>query len=298
MLDEQTGPSIQLDDWKSFQESTNEASQQQQQRQQPAQSQQQQQQQQQQIRQAGLPPIITYPEFLVDAHKPPPIITFSRIVNAAYAVGGLTALVYGASKYLVAPMSASLTDSRHDFASHTQAKLDEMNERLAQIASTLPGGQKQRDALQEPYADDTSDDGEPTELFQRDMGTQTSPGSSRRSSSVGLEDPKRDNLEYSLRGVGIIKSHLDEMLERTKAVETANQERHESVSKLRHYVDTLIYTSPNAGLWLQGENSTMVKDEKKKAPDAVEELKKDIRSVKGVLLSAKRFPSTLARVGA
>ena len=60
-----------------------------------------------------IPPIITYPEFLLKPQKPPPLVTFERLANAAYTLAGLSALTYGASKYLVSPMLESLTDSRH-----------------------------------------------------------------------------------------------------------------------------------------------------------------------------------------
>lgn len=84
------------------------------------------------------PPIITYPEFLEDARKPPPLITPMRVLNATYIASAIAAVAYGASTFLVKPMAASLTDARHDFASHGQSKIDEFNDRLSKIVSLQP----------------------------------------------------------------------------------------------------------------------------------------------------------------
>ena len=92
------------------------------------------------------PPIITYPEFLEDARKPPPLITPMRVLNATYIASAIAAIAYGASTFLVKPMAASLTDARHDFATHGQSKIDELNERLSKIVSKIPEPKSATDA--------------------------------------------------------------------------------------------------------------------------------------------------------
>lgn len=247
-----------------------------------------------QQQQASGPPIIMYPEHLEEAHKPPPLITPSRLVNTAYFVGGLAALIYGASKYLVTPMSASLTEARHDFAAHSQGKVDEMNLRLEKLVSKVPAGAKTITAADENAAgeDDDSETSDPTELYHRDMGTQTSPAQSRRSSSSSdsISKPtKKDPIAYQSNGLSILSSHLNEMLNASNKVESANKERQDSLNKLRHNVDGMLYGSM-AGLNVWNQTEDAAKKREKEAQDAMEDLKKEIRGVKGVLLSAKRFP--------
>ncbi|KAK5164141.1 uncharacterized protein LTR77_010232 [Saxophila tyrrhenica] len=260
----------------------------------------------QQQQQASGPPIITYPEFLVEAHKPPPLITPARIVNTAYIVSGVAAMLYGASKYLVTPMSDSLTSARHDFATHSQSKIDEMNERLTKLVSKVPAPKaEQPDGTAE---DDESVTSDPTELYHRDMGTQTSPPPSRTSSLSSEAAEKKDPTDHAIKGLDILHSHLSDELARSTTLETANKTRQESLNKLRSYLDTLMYTNTAYGpMWNSSENSWSDvgaegkkegKDKgKKKEEDVVEELKREIRGVKGVLLSAKRFPGVVGRAG-
>ena len=247
------------------------------------------------------PPIITYPEFLVEAHKPPPLITPTRIINTAYIAGTLYALLYGASKYLVQPMSLSLSDARHDFAQHSQAKLDEMNERLTKLVTKVPD-KRPVPADSEVDTDMESETSDPTELYHRDMGTQTSPLPSRRPSSSLADIPvtKKDNLTHSMDVLTIMQSHLSEMLDRANGLEQSNKDRQDSMNRLRAYLDNLTYASPGSyGMWGAGNafEEEGSKDKDKKEEDVIEEVKREIRGVKGVLLSAKRFPGVAARVG-
>lgn len=244
--------------------------------------------------QASGPPIIMYPEHLEEAHKPPPLITPGRLMNTAYFVGGLATLIYGASKYLVTPMSDSLTEARHDFATHSQGKLDEINERLEKLVSKVPPGARAQKRTEdgEVGEDADSETSDPTELYHRDMGTQTSPPQSRRSSSSSdspSKPTKKDAISYQSNGLSILSSHLNELLEASSKVESANKERQDSLNKLRHNVDGMMYGNIGGlNVWNQTEDAA--KKKKDEQSDAVEEFKKEIRGMKGILLSAKRFP--------
>jgi hypothetical protein len=252
---------------------------------------------------ASGPPIITYPEFLVEAHKPPPLITPARILTTAYVVSGVAALLYGASKFLVGPMSDSLTEARHDLAMHSQAKIEEMNDRLTTLVSKVPDAGKKDKTLGDEAADDESVTSDPTELYHRDMGTQTSPPDSRTSSlssGIGAGGERQSPSDHASKVLGILQSHLDEFILRDTRIETANKDKQESMNKLRSYLDGLMYTNTAyGGMWENGvwSNEEKKDDKKKKEEDVVEELKKEIRGVKGVLLSAKRFPGVAGRVG-
>ena len=257
-----------------------------------------------QQRVAGGPPIIMYPEHLQEAHKPPPLITPARLLNTTYFVGGLAALIYGASKYLVTPMSDSLTEARHELAAHSQSKIDEMNEKLESLVSKVPAFTSQnRGEGVDGEEDAESVTSDPTELYHRDMGTQTSPPLTRSSSSSsdadGTKAPKKTPTEYQSAALGILQSHLQDMLSASERVEQANKTRKESADKLRHYLDEVSYgTMTSLNIW--GQTAEANKKREAQSEDAVEELKKEIRGVKGVLLSAKRFPGVTGqqRVGA
>ncbi len=248
--------------------------------------------------QPAAPPIITYPEYLVEAHKPPPLITLSRIWNTAQIVSGAAALIYGASKYLVTPMSDSLTEARHDFASHSQSKIDEFTERLSKLVSKVPLEKKER-SPEADGDDSTSETSDPTELYHRDMGTQTSPASSRENSMSGSikaasGEKKKTSTDYQTSGLNILNEHLSEMLERANNLETPYKDRQDKLDNLKNYLDVLMYTSPAISAWSVSED--LGKSSEGGKEDAVDDLKKEIRAVKGLMLSAKRFPGVAGRV--
>jgi hypothetical protein len=230
------------------------------------------------------PPIITYPEFLEDARKPPPLITPMRVLNATYIASAIAAIAYGASTFLVKPMAASLTDARHDFATHGQSKIDELNERLSKIVSKIPEPKSATDVADLDDVESVASD--PTELFHRDIGTQTSPPVTPALSSAAQSEIKTTADKQNDR-LTIIKSHLDEMLSGLEAGEQPAKDRLEETNKLRHHLDNMMYRVQTQNVWSTGFGA----DQKpgSDADDAIEEVKKEIRGVKGVLLSAKRF---------
>ncbi|KAG9655518.1 hypothetical protein KCU95_g1639, partial [Aureobasidium melanogenum] len=247
-----------------------------------------------------VPPIITYPEFLVQPQKPPPLVTVSRLINATYIAGALTASAYALSKYIIAPMADNLNEARHDLLEHTGNHVTDFNDKLTKLVSTVPSSAKSLPPTPADLADFDTDSitSDPTELFHRDVGTQTSPSLSRRtslSSDTEVVKPDTVPLKQATR-LDIIKSHLSELLEGAESNGTSNETLQTSVSETRHYLDGLYYTPPsyswNADNTLNASNAS-----KDKQPDAAVTLKAEIRGVKGVLLSAKRFPS-VGRVGA
>ncbi|KAL9622343.1 MAG: hypothetical protein Q9160_003354 [Pyrenula sp. 1 TL-2023] len=127
------------------------------------------------------PPIITYPEFLLQAQKPPPIITFQRLLYTLYLCAGLGATFYGTSKYLITPLLASLTASRHSFFGATQTNLQTLNDKLSSSVSRVPDLPSTKPTSSSSHQaqadeDDTSSlASDPTELFHRDIATQTTP---------------------------------------------------------------------------------------------------------------------------
>ncbi|KAK6433834.1 hypothetical protein LTR95_009985 [Oleoguttula sp. CCFEE 5521] len=226
------------------------------------------------------PPIITYPEWLAESHKPPPLITVSRAVNTAYIASGLAALLYGASTFLIQPMAEKMTESRHDFAAHSNTKVDEFNDRLSKLVSRVPETKRTGDD-----ADDVeSITSDPTELFHRDMGTQTSPPLSP-SSSVSTEAGSHPVVTKQADRLASLNSELASILSGSESADAATKVRQEKLDELHNYLDNTLYRSQSVSVWSSGLDA----NEDKGRWDVVEELKKEIRGMKGVLLSAKRF---------
>ncbi|THX23341.1 hypothetical protein D6D10_10336 [Aureobasidium pullulans] len=246
-----------------------------------------------------VPPIITYPEFLVQPQKPPPLVTVSRLINATYIAGALTASAYALSKYIIAPMADNLNDARHDLFEHTTDHVSEFNDKLSKLVSTVPSSVKSLPQTPAEFADfdNESVTSDPTELFHRDVGTQTSPSLSRRpsvASDIEVIRPDTVPLKQTNR-LEIMKSHISEILEGSESNGASNQTLQENISETRHYLDGLYYTPPSYS-WNADNSLNTSGTSKDKQPDAAVALKAEIRGVKGVLLSAKRFPS--GRVGA
>ncbi|OCK74202.1 hypothetical protein K432DRAFT_430168 [Lepidopterella palustris CBS 459.81] len=259
-----------------------------------------------------IPPIVTYPEFLTESSKPPPLVTARRILTTAYITGGLAATIYGLSKYVVTPMTNTLAEARHDFASHIQTQMDDLNNRLKNMVSTDPANTIKSTAIAK-YADAVDDvseaDSDPTELYHRDFGTQTSPNFSRRpsiASSSTEASPPEENIVVTghVTRLKILTSHIRE-LEATKSNDSASTNSlRTQLTDLTTYLNEMSYQNQyyggGMGAMYGGSNYGTPKTKDGK-DDQVEALKAEIRGVKGVLLSARNFPAgggrVLGRVG-
>ncbi|KAF3048288.1 hypothetical protein E8E12_011630 [Didymella heteroderae] len=240
-----------------------------------------------------LPPIVTYPEFLAQTEKPPPLITTSRLVNTAYVAGGLMASIYGLSKYIVAPMAENLAEARHDFAAHAHEQLVELNKKLGQSVSVDPANKVKKTSSE--IGEDVSEaDSDPTELYHRDYGTQTTPNLSRRPSLANTDaHPAVTAHENRLK---IISSHLNEIAANRSNSRVSKDSLQTQVTDLTTYLNDMSYQnqyySSMGGHW-GNYGLPSNKDGKK---DQIEILKQDIRAVKGVFLSARNFPTGGARI--
>ncbi|KAK4890014.1 hypothetical protein LTR27_011233 [Elasticomyces elasticus] len=257
------------------------------------------------------PPVITYPEFLVDAHVPPPLLTPARVLTAAYAASGIAALCYGASKFLLTPMSDNLTSARQEFAAHNQEKLVEFNERLAKIVSTIPSPSVVVSTTTEKEGDEgheeESEAEDPTELYHRDTGTQTEglpspvpqaadpflPGANLAVTNA----PKKSSCEYQAGGLDLLHTHLTSLATSTTSHTSSLTSAKSEIDQLRHVLDSLQYGGDRGYSFFDAEVGEWTGKAGDQRVDGVGEkwakvegLKKEIRGVKGVLLSARRFP--------
>lgn len=234
------------------------------------------------------PPIITYPEFLIHSSKPPPLITASRLINTFYVFSGAAAVVYGTSKYIAEPMLESLTSARHSLSETAKTNLDTLNENLEKIVSVVPsdgGAAKQGDDGEDNDTSET-DEEDMAPLFNRTIGTQTTPTHSPSSSISSLTTSPAPNQQHTLQqsSLDCLSTALTSLLPSKDA--TKSDQQHDSASsaltELKQYLDSLRY-------------SRFYKAESK--DDAIAKFRAEIRGVKGVLLSARNFPAGPGRGG-
>ncbi|KAL9126701.1 MAG: hypothetical protein Q9217_004281 [Psora testacea] len=226
------------------------------------------------------PPIITYPEFLLHSRKPPPLVTLQRLITAGYIISGAATVVYGTSKYLVGPMIESLSSARHSLHEIAAANLATLNEKLEGNVSTIPANYNNSDEGVNLDVESVTSDG--ARLFLRTAGTQTSPHLSR--------SPSISSRSSSAAPVGYAASHssrlseLCQSLGEIKPRDSIDDAVKRSLERLRGYLDGLPSRRPMqmGGLLLDGNSE-----------DSTARMKAEIRGMKGVLLSAKNFPSSL-----
>lgn len=258
------------------------------------------------------PPIVTYPEFLTKPTKPPPLITASGLLNSLTIIGGFSTLVYGATKYIVSPMVSSLTQARVDFHEHANDHLTNLVDRLEQAVSEIPPGYHAAaagkghnhklltdDAHRHDHDDNTSNSStydDPTELFHRDVGVQTSAPPSPQPAQTYLNPLSAMNprtpaeqtqhqadrlkrLTVGVRGLALDVVHQVEEMEATKGeLETFGSELH-----------NLTYPPESFGVgsnYLYGASRAEPEDE-------IKRVKTSIRAMKGVLLSTRNFPASV-----
>ncbi|KAL4781599.1 peroxisomal membrane anchor protein conserved region-domain-containing protein [Aspergillus varians] len=262
-----------------------------------------------------VPPIITYPEFLLHQSKPPPLVTLNSVLYTLYGATGLGATIYGASEYVVKPMLATLTDARLDLAQTTEENLKRLNEKLEQNVSQLPPSLlSAKPAVpsigENPEEDVESITSDPTELFHRDIGTQTSQDIIQPSTTTddtssttdpALKDPTTTITMHQKR-LESIGSHLRELEDAQSQSTTLHDTTHSRISDLQRYLDGLLYSKnsyPYSATTGYGAYSTPGFDSGSAAAtgvgkaeeDAISSFRGEIRGVKGALLSARNFPS-------
>lgn len=256
-----------------------------------------------------VPPIITYPEFLFESSKPPPLVTMRNLLYTLYGAASLGASLYGASEYLVKPMLANLTSARHELASTAEANLQKLNEKLEKTVSVIPAELTARKI--KPYSDEEDDDAssitsDPTELFHRDVATQTSPEPTPvlsatepvNSADAAAVSPSTAVNNHVSR-VESITSKLREIVNSEKDASTLDDSMRTRLTELHHYCDGLIYSGPTYssgstyGVWNSNNSGSNDSTSMRKAEDeAIAGFRADIRGVKGALLSARNFPAS------
>lgn len=257
-----------------------------------------------------VPPIITYPEFLVNAsaQDKPPLMSLRSVLYTLYGAAGLGATFYGASEFLVKPMLRSLSDARHELAETALTNLSTLNEKLENNVSKIPAR-----PLSEKLADDDEDDetesitSDPTEVFHRDIATQTTPEllndspSTFGTSSIDTDDNPHKVVDSHKQTLAKITSHLQDFVSDHTTSGELDDTMRNRISDLQSYLDGLKYSSFNSYLnnnnlynnsynYSVGGGDTS-RGGNRSEEDAISAFRAEIRGVKGALLSARNFPS-------
>lgn len=234
-----------------------------------------------------------------------------NVLYTIYGAAGLGATIYGASEYLVKPMIATLTSARHDLASTAQENLKKLNEMLEENVSVIPAHLTARKTASNEEDEESNEDGDsvtsdPTELFHRDIGTQTTPDVAPSSTTAEAKDEKSslpapvEAVNNHISRLDSIQSQLNEINNFEKDSSDLDDSARACITDLHHYLDGLIYASPrhtistpSYGLYSNNaSNDSSSTGVRKSEDDAIASFKADIRGVKGALLSARNFPAS------
>ncbi|KAF7866917.1 hypothetical protein EAF04_005758 [Stromatinia cepivora] len=244
------------------------------------------------------PPIITYPEFLVQpSPSSSPLITKHRLLTTLYLFGSLSFLLHGTNTFLIRPMLNTLTESRRSLSSATLNNLQKLIHKLENSVSEIPPTYHYRRSFQSDYLDSdaSSVTSDPTELFHRDIGVQTSlPSSPMQTPSspslISHANTATTTTAIQASRLTNLQSTLSSLLEDSTYESSTNEELETRMTMLKEYLQGLVFPTPfnyRSGSYLDGRDRN---GNDKEGEDEFAKVKREIRGVKGVLLSARSFP--------
>lgn len=207
-------------------------------------------------------------------------------------------------------MLSNLTSARQELASTATSNLQKLNEKLEQNVSVIPESLKNKTANTENDSSSTDTESitsDPTELFHRDVATQTATSdfaATYNNNKTGTDkdspaDPTAAVTDH-LKRLESIRSQLRECSATEKESSTLDSGMRTRLNELHHYLDGLIYSKPGFNpLSGYGMYSTPGMDSGSGAAtgvgkgeeDAIANFRAEIRGVKGALLSARNFPA-------
>ena len=286
---------------------------------------------------ATLPPIVTYPEFVANSspQPPPPLVTPQVLAAALYGTAATSSLLYAAAKLVLAPMVDALTEARSELHETAGSNLAVLTAKLERIVSVVPpslslAAAEKREDVDEVAIDDASSASsydDPTEVFHRDIGVQTSLPSSPALAPTVAMDSTVPNFATGLSPASIpaptaSQLQADRLASLVESVRTLSQgwvgstdlhaEIKTTVEVFREDVDKLSrppaftyggggsggmynYGSAISGARSSGTSGTKypgyVTTTRNEPDDEIRKAKENIRRVKGALLSTRTFPT-------
>ena len=224
-------------------------------------------------------------------------------------------------------MMTNLASARHELSTTTIEQLDSFNEKLEQNVSVIPSlpstttTTKKRTANKTEDGDEEGEDAEsitsdPTELWHRDVATQTiseeeglglnSTNPNESEEKTKKNDPLKTVSEHEQR-IKTLATRLREYQGvESDSIKNENGTRNRIVD-LHSYLDALTYGSQSSrgygyGIFntvnIDGSTTSSTAGIPKSEEDAISNFRSEIRGFKGALLSARNFPagSTARRV--
>jgi hypothetical protein len=223
-------------------------------------------------------------------------MTVNRFLNTLYGFAGLSSLLYGTSKYIVAPMVDSLTAARIDLAETAKDDLGKLVDKLEGVVSEVPVIATKKVAEEQRYRDDSDRDGsvseydDPTELFHRDIGVQTSPP---LSPTLSLSSPSSNNpsgispTETQLRSLSRLTSQIRGLEHDFQGQQEGYEDIRAVLGVFKDELDEMRYPTHD---FTGGGYGYGAAASSREPDDEIRKMKEGIRRVKGVLLSARSFP--------
>jgi hypothetical protein len=229
--------------------------------------------------------------------SPTPLITKTDLLTTLYLFSGLSALLYGTNNYLLTPMIATLTESRLSLAETASSNLSKLITQLEGMVSEIPATVLHKHEAEQKEEDEESDE-DPTELFHRDIGVQTSLPNSEAGSRPGSPSLHTPNsvLANQTSRLKSLKDSLAGLVEESTSEGYGTVELETTISVLREQLDSMAYLVPNYGFAALGGYGAGILGDKEK-DDEISRIKAGIKSMKGVLLSARSFPGGVRAVG-
>lgn len=191
-------------------------------------------------------------------------------------------------------MVDNLNEARSEYYEHVNGKLSQLVDKLEAAASEVPykNGKPLKYQLQDRALDDNeSTTSDPTELFHRDIGTQTSPPPSIIGTTSNASNSSEKPVDIQANRLSAISASLRELTAMHTQKAESNSDLRSAIGEIRDQVDKLSYPPVQDFLTFGGlgyGQSAEPDDEFKKTKDA-------IRSVKGIFLSSRSFPAVATR---
>ncbi|KAH8677530.1 peroxisomal membrane anchor protein conserved region-domain-containing protein [Xylariales sp. PMI_506] len=239
---------------------------------------------------SSAPPIITYPEFLTHSPRSPPLVTPTGVLNLLAAAATTLTALYGAANYIVSPMVDNLTEARSDYYDHVNIKLSGLVERLEGVVSEVPYKNGSLLKSEVNFEDDSSYD-DPTELFHRDVGTQTSP-QALSPPPLGFEEKPIDSQS---RCLAELTASLKDLTDTYTRQSENTADLNSALRGIRDEVDKLGYQPLSDYSTLYGGSGFGISRSATDSEDEIKKTKDAIRSVKGMFLSSRMFPAAATR---
>lgn len=183
-------------------------------------------------------------------------------------------------------MIESLTSARHSLAETAISNINALNDKLEEAVSVVP------DTIP-PTTDSAAedmDDAGAGAYFQRSTATQTSPNLSRSSSSTSSNSPQKSSeIEIQFTRLHKLQEDLQELLKPALSVQSQGIGLEKDLKEELDALQTFLSHMEFGGI--QTSTGERTKE------DGIAKLKAEIRQAKGVLLSSRNFPSSIAARG-